>query len=210
MTILCHRHRFIFIAVPKTGSHSIRFALRDLLGPEDEEQVSLFVSRRIDREGFRGVQHGHQTAEEIRGSIGAEVWQQYVSFAVVRNPWERFVSYVAFMMRENGTFRADPRGAMHRVLDNPQRQSRIHLRPQRDFLVDQAGHCIVNRLCRMERLQADFDELCRNLALPLIPLTRRNPSEHRHYVDYYDPELVERIGFLYAEDVAMLGYDFGC
>lgn len=209
MTILSHRHRFIFIAVPKTGSHSIRFALRSALGPEDEEQVSLFVSRRIDRPGFLEIQHGHQTALEVREAIGEQMWQDYLSFAVVRNPWDRFVSYVAFMMRDNGAFQADPAAAMRRVLDNPARQSRVHLRPQHDFLVDQQGHCMVNRVCRLENLQAEFGDLCRDIGMAAPVLEKRNASAHRHYADYYDAELTERVGVLYAQDIAMLGYAFG-
>ena len=47
MTIISHQHRFVFVAVPKVASHSIRFALRPFLDDNDEEQVSLFVRKRI-------------------------------------------------------------------------------------------------------------------------------------------------------------------
>ncbi len=98
MTIISHQHRFVFVAVPKVASHSIRFALRPFLDDDDEEQVSLFVRKRIDRPEFSSVEHGHQLAREIRDAVGADVWSRYVSFAVVRNPWARFVSYVAFIV----------------------------------------------------------------------------------------------------------------
>jgi len=45
--IISHRRRFIFFAVPKTGTHSVRRALRALLGPEDLEQVGLFERKRF-------------------------------------------------------------------------------------------------------------------------------------------------------------------
>ena len=72
MTILSHRHRFAFIAIPKSASHSIRFALRDQLGPEDEEQVALFVQKRIEHPLFAAAGHGHQTALQVREVLGSE------------------------------------------------------------------------------------------------------------------------------------------
>ena len=43
--IISHQHRFIFAAVPKTGTHSVRQALREHMSEEDIEQVGLFVAK---------------------------------------------------------------------------------------------------------------------------------------------------------------------
>lgn len=209
MTILSHRHRFVFIAVPKVASHSIRFALREHLAPADEEQVSLFVRKRIDRPIFNAQEHGHQTAAEVRAALGEALWGEYFSFAVVRNPWERFVSYVAFMMRHNGSFERDPRAAMRRVLANPQNQSTVHYRPQSDFVTDADGNLLVSKICRAEQLQRDFDAVCAALALPAATLEVRNSSTHRPYADYYDDELRLAVGERYHDDIARFGYVFG-
>lgn len=209
MTIISHQHRFVYVAVPKTGSHSIRFALRDQLGPDDEEQVSLFVQRRINYPPFTHAEHGHQRASEIREALGAERWSSYFSFAVVRNPWDRFVSYVAFMMRDNGWFKADPRGTMRRVLANPQNQSVIHFRPQSDFVCDADDELMVSRICRLEQLQADFDRVCRDIGLLPFKLEVRNPSEHLRYTEYFDEDLVRQVGDRYRRDIANFGYEFG-
>lgn len=209
MTILSHHHRVVFIAVPKSASHAVRFALRAQLAPGDEEQVSLFVRRRIDRPPFDRVEHGHQTALELRDALGAEAWSGYRSFAVVRNPWARFVSYVAFMMRMNGAFERDPRGAMRRVLENPQNQSFVHFRPQSDFVCDDEGRVMVTRLCRAERLQADYDAVCAGFGLVPSALEVRNASQHKPYAEHYDDELVRAVGERYRDDVARFGYAFG-
>ncbi len=208
MTIISHQHRFVFVAVPKVASHSIRFALRPFLDDYDEEQVSLFVRKRIDRPGFSSVEHGHQLAREIRDALGPDVWSRYVSFAVVRNPWARFVSYVAFMMRHNGLFTSDPQAAMRRVLANPQNQSPVHFRAQADFVTDESGRVMVSHLLRAESLQSDFDALCKALSLPHVTLETRNASEHRDYREYYDEDLVRRVAERYRADIDLLGYRF--
>lgn len=208
MTIISHQHRFVFVAVPKVASHSIRFALRPFLDGNDEEQVSLFVRKRIDRPEFAHVEHGHQLAREIRDALGAEAWSRYISFAVVRNPWARFVSYVAFMMRHNGLFAEDPQAAMRRVLANPQNQSPVHFRAQADFVTDETGQIMVSQLLRAESLQSDFDRLCDVLSLPRVSLETRNASEHRDYREYYDSELVQAVADRYRIDVDLFGYRF--
>jgi hypothetical protein len=208
VTIISHQHRFVFVAVPKVASHSIRFALRPFLDDNDEEQVSLFVRKRIDRPGFSNVEHGHQLAREIRDALSADVWSRYVSFAVVRNPWARFVSYVAFMMRHNGLFMSDPQAAMRRVLANPQNQSPVHFRAQADFVTDENGRVMVSHLLRAESLQADFDALCQALSLPQVALETRNASEHRDYREYYDEDLVRRVAERYRVDIDLFGYRF--
>ena len=43
--IVSHLHRYIFVAMPKTGTHSVRQALREHLGPDGIEQVGLFVNK---------------------------------------------------------------------------------------------------------------------------------------------------------------------
>jgi len=208
VTIISHQHQFVFVAVPKVASHSIRFALRPFLDDNDEEQVSLFVRKRIDRPGFSSVEHGHQLACEIRDALGADVWSRYVSFAVVRNPWARFVSYVAFMMRHNGLFTSDPQAAMRRVLANPQNQSPVHFRAQADFVTDENGRVMVSHLLRAESLQSDFDALCKALSLPRVTLETRNASEHRDYREYYDEDLVRRVAERYRTDIDLFGYRF--
>ena len=44
--IISHRHQFLFFAVPKTGTHAVREALREHMGDEDLEQAGLFVKKR--------------------------------------------------------------------------------------------------------------------------------------------------------------------
>ena len=208
MTLLLHSRQVAFIAVPKSASHSIRFALREQMIEGDEEQVALFVRRQIPRPPFNRVEHGHQTALEVREALGAEVWARYRSFAVIRNPWARFVSYVAFMMRHTDLFASDPQAAMRRVLANPQNQSPVHFRAQADFVTDESGVVMVSHLLRAESLQSDFDALCKALSLPQLALETRNASEHRDYREYYDADLKQRVAERYRIDIDLFGYRF--
>ena len=45
--IVSLQHGFIFAAIPKTGTHAVRRAVREHMGPDDMEQVGLFVQRKL-------------------------------------------------------------------------------------------------------------------------------------------------------------------
>ena len=45
--IISFKHKFVFVAVPKTGTHAVRQALRAHLALEDIEQVGLFVQKKL-------------------------------------------------------------------------------------------------------------------------------------------------------------------
>jgi hypothetical protein len=64
--IVSHQHRFIFAAIPKTGTHSVRQALREQLGPDDIEQVGLFVDKRFPYPARAQIRHGHLSLEQVR------------------------------------------------------------------------------------------------------------------------------------------------
>lgn len=206
--ILSHRHRFIFFAIPKTGTHAIRFALRQHLGETDEEQVQLFVQKAMPYPDIARIRHGHIRWGEIRAAVSPETWAGYFKFAVVRNPWERFVSYCAFMTRETARFAADPRGTMAAVLDSPEHHQRIIFRPQHEFICDGDGQIMVDFVGRHEAMQGSYDTVCARLGLPAATLERVNESKHGPWRDYYDDALKARVARVYARDIEIFSYAF--
>lgn len=206
--IISHKHSFIFFAIPKTGTHAIRFALRPHLGADDEEQVKLFIQSALPYEEIARLGHGHITWREIKAAIAPDVWESYFKFAFVRNPWDRFVSYCAFMHRKGTLFRDDPKTAMRNILANPEHRQRVVFRAQHEFICEDDGALAIDHAGRYEDLQASYDAVCDRLALPHTELERVNASTHNHYRDYYDDELKTQVGALYARDVAAFGYSF--
>ena len=118
--IVSFAHRFVFAAIPKTGTHAVRQALRAHLGPEDMEQVGLFVDKRLPIPELAALEHGHIGLAQLRPHLPAEQFDSFFKFAFVRNPFDRFVSYCAFMTRERGEFEKDPKAVMWHMLTSPQ------------------------------------------------------------------------------------------
>jgi hypothetical protein len=206
--IISHAHRFIFVPIPKTGTHAVRQALREHLGPDDIEQVGLFVNKRFPYDGLAAVRHGHFSLTDVRPYVGASVADGYFSFAFVRNPFDRFVSYCAFMTRQYGAFESDPRGTMRRILFGLKPVDHVHFRPQYTLLCDEAGRIEVDHVGRVETMQADYDSVCDRIGIPTTPLERVNASRRGDYRAYYDQELIDGVADYYRQDIELFGYDF--
>lgn len=206
--IISHRHRFVFAAVPKTGTHSVRQALREQLGPEDQEQVGLFVRKTLPYPELARLKHGHIGLAEIRPHLGETAFADYFKFAFVRNPYDRFVSYCAFMAREGDAFEKDPQKVMHHYLFEAPPGEQLLFRPQHRFLTGADGALLADRLGRVETMQQSYDEMCARIGIETAPLGQANATRHGGYRDYYDARAKAGVAELYARDLDLFGYAF--
>jgi Sulfotransferase family len=205
--IISHKYRYIFFAVPKTGTHSVRQALRPYMDAADQEQVGLFVRKSFDTPELANIGHGHLSVQQVESVLG-EVFRDYFKFAFVRNPYDRFVSFCAFMTREGGQFHENPRAVMRLFIRDRPPVEHILFRPQHELLCDVQGRLAMDFVGRSERTQADYEQICARLGFPAETLGKVNSSTHRDYRDYYDDELRDRVGAYYARDLELFGYDF--
>jgi len=206
--IVSHLHRYLFVAMPKTGTHSVRQALREHLGPEDIEQVGLFVNKRFPFDEIAQLQHGHLSVRQVRPYLGDAVCDAYFKFTFVRNPFDRFVSYCAFMTRQQGAFDRDPQGTMRHILFELRPMDHVHFQPQYTLLTNEAGALEMDFIGRVERMQDDYDAICARIGIPSRPLDRVNSSRRGDYRQYYDRALREGVAALYRGDLECFGYTF--
>lgn len=206
--IISHQHRFIFVAIPKTGTHSVRQALREHMGPDDLEQVGLFVNKRFPWPELAAISHGHLSLRQIAPFVGDEVMRGYFKFAFVRNPFDRFVSYCSFMRRQTGAFDRDPKGVMYHMLFVLRPVQHILFQPQHQLLVDDAGALMADEIGRVEDMQASYDAICARIGIPSRPLERVNSSRRGDYRQYYDRKLIDGVSDLYARDLELFDYTF--
>jgi hypothetical protein len=206
--IVSHRHRFIFAAIPKTGTHSVRAALREQMGPQDIEQVGLFVDKRFPYPELARIRHGHLGLAQVRPFLGEEVFGGYFKFAFVRNPFDRFVSYCAFVSRETGDFQRDPRALMRHVLFELRPLQHVLYQPQHSQLVDADGSLITDYVGRVEQMQHSYDEICARVGIRSRALEQVNSTKRGAYRDYYDQSLIDGVAALYRRDLELFGYGF--
>jgi hypothetical protein len=218
--LLSVSHRFIFVHVPKTAGSSLHNALLPYARPDTRtfwRRVSrwLPIVESPERAHFRI----HAPASEIRAKLSPEVYDRFLSFAVVRNPFDHAVSHYEYMKQYRSPriarrfadmsfsdylrFRLAPRRPWDRLF--------ARMPDQSYFLVDRAGRLLVSRLLHFETLSEEFRDLAAELGLTSRELPSVNRTEarskERPFESYYDAETEALVRRLYARDLALLGYD---
>ena len=197
----------IFVHIQKTGGNSIRAALGLPQNPLDK----------------------HRTARELRASIGVADWNRGFSFAFVRNPWDRLVSWWTMIDARRPASRAPRLEQMNDfqfyVLSNAHSFEEFILnctdtiadtdgdksivRPQLEYVTDEKGAILVNFVGRFEALEDDFRIVAAQLGRHGVELPHVNESRNRqHYRNYYDPALAAVVGERFSTDLAAFGYEF--
>lgn len=206
--IISHLHRFIFVAVPKTGTHSVRQALREQLGANDIEQVGLFVNKRFPMPDLAKIRHGHLTLRQVRPYLAPDQFFSYFKFGFVRNPFDRFISYCAFMTRDQDIFERDPKSVMRHLLFVAPPEEHILFQPQHSFFTGDDGALLSDHVGRIEQMQASYDAICERIGIPSRQLDTVNSSRRGDYRTYYDQQLIDGVASRYARDLELFGYTF--
>ena len=182
--------------------------LRPYLTDEDWEQQVLRGKQLSPIDEIARLGHGHITVQELRPVLKPGVWESCYKFAIVRNPFDRFVSVCSFLNRDNPVFKAHPLQWMKAALQRPRFRHRILVRPQNDQLVDKNKEIRLDYIGRYENLRQSMDRIFSDLNLPSTSLKRRNASSHAHYKKYYDDELKDAVATFYKEDLKLFNYEY--
>ncbi len=210
---------FWFVDIPRTSSTSIRVELGRAFGmPYGKPGMSHRVRHLLDPFGV------HVPASRMREMLGAEVWDQLFTFALVRNPWERTVSLYNWRRKEGSiphdlSFKEYVRRLAAFIdagdqdpLGNGKPVFRLHFHcyGASDFILDDTGHTIVSYIGRYETRQADLRRIADMLNFPKLGELKiqQAPSAYRHYSKFYDAEARYTVGRIYRNDVEIFGYTF--
>ena len=205
--IISKAHKFVFTAIPKTGTHSVRRALREHMASDDLEQVGLFIKRAFPIPELARIGHGHITLAQLQPHMKPEEFANFFKFAFVRNPFDRYVSYCSFVTREVGDFDRDPQQVMRFFLANPP-WHHILFRPQFEFIAADAGSLLTDYVGRVEQMQQCYDEIAARIGIPSAKLDVVNSTRRSDYRQYYDQALIDGVANLYARDLELFGYEF--
>ncbi len=210
--LISHRHKFIFIHVPKNAGLSISAALEPYADNAPMTQVRRFLSLiPVPENPQKAFFRVHVTAAQLKVKLPPRMFDGYLKFAVVRNPYDRLVSYYSYLTQNAAHHRHD----QVRDLTFSQylnydagRMQRGRSDTQLSFVADGRGKLLVDRVLRFETLAADFAALCKTLGVEAGPLPVENASKRPRKASPYDEKGVrERVAQLYGADFEAFGYD---
>lgn len=209
--IISPQRRYIFVHIPKTGGTSIALALEDRAAKDDILIGDTPKARR--RKGrLKGLQTQgrlwkHSTLRDIAGLADPA---DFLVFKLVRNPWDRLVSYYHWLQDQRFDH---PEVALAQSVDfktflrSRQTQETLRRQPYGSYVtgVDGQDHC--DLYARLEH-PGDLTPLWEQLGFQLtIPVTNQSDRK-RDWRVYYDDETAEIVKKIAGEDIARFGYRF--
>jgi hypothetical protein len=228
--ILSHSHRFIFIKTRKTAGTSIEVFLSQHCGPEDvftpidpplpQHQPRNFRGLwnplpELQKNGWgaswpriwqdlvqRRKFYNHIPARVAQQRMAPGLWQNYLSFCVERNPWDKTLSHYAMVnQRLGGNMSLDDYFDYGLFCTDF------------DKYTDAAGRLLVTAVLRYENLQQELTQIFGQLGIPFDGnLGVRAKSDYRKdrrpYQAVYTPAQRDFVARHFAREIALFGYQF--
>jgi len=201
---ISHKHKVIFVHIPKTGGGSIEQALgvwgSSNRGGTKKDSDILYGYGTDPNAALQ-----HLTASEINALVPAAVYEAYFKFSVVRNPFDRLVSEYWWQKKE-GMKLFFKEFLLKEVL--PKKEEQKHYMDQYKFITDENGNVIVDFVARFETLSDDIKYIFHR-----VGINKRLKYVHRvkslnwgRYSDYYDKETLDLVAKLYSKDIEFFSY----
>ena len=214
--ILSRARGFLFIHIPKTGGTALTLALEGRAA-KDDILVGDTPKARARRHRLRGVATAgrlwkHSTLADLDGLVQPGEAERLFIFTLVRNPWDRMVSYYHWLQSqrfENTSVSLAKALAFSDFLWHDHTGASIGSWPYGRYLTDASGVERCSAWLRIEHLDQDAEPLHRQLGFSLLPLTRANESTRAgDYRGYYSDRDAGRVADLCQGDIARFGYRF--
>jgi hypothetical protein len=199
MAFVSDEKRLVFIHVPKNAGTSICKHLSmahglDLTGKRDFTHNG--VGNNIPPQFRPNGINVHDTLTEVQAKY--QPCADYLSFAVVRNPWARLYSFYLHKLRR-GDKDLLPGVSF---ADHFKKSNVLLLQPQ--FFWCRG----VGRVLRYEHLEEDYGKLCRDFDLKGdLPHLNKYQCEE-DYWNHYDDYSRNLVGEFYRYEIEQLGYQF--
>ncbi len=213
--IISRGRRYIFVHIPKTGGTSLALALEDR-AMRDDILIGDTPKAKKRRGRLKGLSAAgrlwkHSTLADIDGVVTAGEAEAFFVFTLVRNPWDRMVSYYHWLRAQSFDHAAVGLAKRHDFagfLQHPQTRAAVKSSPYGHYLRDATGADRGDLYLRLEHLDEDLDPIEAHLGFRL-EVPHANASEREgDYRAYYTDALAETVADLCAEDIARFGYRF--
>ncbi|MEZ5756145.1 MAG: sulfotransferase family 2 domain-containing protein [Paracoccaceae bacterium] len=214
--ILSRGRGYLFLHIPKTGGTALTLAL-EARAMKDDILIGDTPKARARRGRLKGLSARgrlwkHSTLADLDGWLSPDDLDALFILTLVRNPWDRMVSYYHWL---RGQSFAHPAVALAKAqdfsafLNHPDTRAAFAAWPYAAHVTDARGQERATLFARLERLDEDLIPFEAHLGFRLTPLPRANDSARaRDWRPYYSDADAALLGALCARDIARFGYRF--
>tara|TARA_R100000781_G_scaffold90505_1_gene55956 strand:- start:11 stop:574 length:564 start_codon:yes stop_codon:yes gene_type:complete len=184
--MIIDKEKLIFIHIPKTAGTSIR----------------SYMARHCSWDKNRVRQpKKHASIKEIKNEFPVE-YETYKKFAIIRNPYDRIVSYFFYLKRLNNYY---VRGIDFKIwlnylvdikkenINNSELQKTF---PQNSWVDDTVS------ILKFENLEKEINSFFKKE----IKLPKTNTSNHQNFLEYYDENSLNNVYNIFKEDFEKFNY----
>lgn len=209
------KHNIFFIHIPKCAGSSIDvtlFAENGIYVPHGEK-IKNFISK-SDRDKFYFFGKGrdaHATPDELAGQKEFEL--STYKFAIVRNPWDRFVSEYYWRKRQPNFTNISVSDLVDSYKHKGKRKeyAHTHFIPQWKFVYNDNKRTL--KIDEFYKLETDMPKLLTMLRKKtnntnlIIPKRNQSPTR-KDYQSFFDKETKSKLLPIFKNDLELFGYEF--
>lgn len=230
--MVSHKHKCIFIHIPKTGGSSVemKLGLFEKLewGVQDHRTIRafqpvtlpivlkfMFVRLMGMRRSPKGYVGKYILKDYLRlgknSRLTQKAYNNYFKFTIVRNPWARVFSWYLAVMHDprHGVEKKDFTTFLKENKDN------WALKPQLYWIRDLNHEIGMDYIVRFEELQKGMTEVLEHLKIADTTLPHlldrsqgKDPGQHKDYREAYNSAMIDIVAKRYKEEINIFNYRF--
>lgn len=213
--IISPTRKFIFVHIPKTGGTALSLALEGRAAADDIliGDTPKAVRRRKRVQGLKstGRLWKHSTLADIEGVVERDAFDDFFIFTLVRNPWDRIVSYYHWLQLQDWEHYAVGLAktvSFSEFVNDRTIQKSLSIGASH-YLTDAAGRVRNAHYFRLEALDQDLSALWAHLGFDLSPIAPANRSNRkRDFRSYYSDQDAQIVSDISKQDIVQFSYSF--
>jgi hypothetical protein len=215
--LISHKHKFITIDIPKTGTRSLRESLLPL-GIIDVSGLPNFCTE--------FYQHDCAIRAKKQFAKNNWNWNDYFKFTIVRDPWTRYFSFFKYFKSYGEKYLRRDKSINWKKPELNQGKLCVELFENKDdqtvlkniilnndsqdsYYCDENGEIIVDHIASFEDLQNAFVFLCDQVGIKTPNLQHGNKSSTPQIMhDIYNQESVDLVAQKEKNIIELKNYDY--
>ena len=216
--LISHKHKFITIDIPKTGTRSMRVSLEplnitDIIGGPYATQDNPFE------------QHGSVSSAKKQFIEKNWNWKEYYKWIIVRNPWDRYFSFFKYFKNYADKFLRRDKSIVWGSTEINQGKLCVELFKNKDnqtvlkniilnnssqdtYYCNEIGEIIVDHIAEFENLQNEFVFLCDQVGIQTPNLQHGNKSPNlQNMHEIYNQQLIDLVAQKEKHVIELKGYN---